>query len=197
MLTLSSLSRWGNWGPEQISCLPTVSTQMWAVWPGVCLTDFVKSLLIVEQTDVSVRQHKSFKEFCSHTFCDQASKVVQWERICLPMQKTRDTGLISGVGWTPGVGNGNPLQVFLPGEFHRQRGLAGYSPWGHKELNITERMHTHTHTHTHTQFCDETSQFYFIYFINTDILITLRYKCTRKCGIEHVGKVNKLGNWCY
>ena len=148
MLTLSSLSRWGNWGPEQISCLPTVSTQMWAVWPGVCLTDFVKSLLIVEQTDVSVRQHKSFKEFCSHTFCDQASKVVQWERICLPMQKTRDTGLISGVGWTPGVGNGNPLQVFLPGEFHRQRGLAGYSPWGHKELNITERMHTHTHTHT-------------------------------------------------
>ena len=22
--------------------------------------------------------------------------------------------------------------VFLPGEFHRQRSLAGYSPWGHK-----------------------------------------------------------------
>ena len=26
--------------------------------------------------------------------------------------------------------------------------LAGYSPWGHKELNLN--MHTHTHTHTHT-----------------------------------------------
>ena len=28
--------------------------------------------------------------------------------------------------------------VFLPGEFHGQRSLAGYSPWGHKELDMTE-----------------------------------------------------------
>ena len=28
--------------------------------------------------------------------------------------------------------------VFLPGKFHRQRSLAGYSPWGHKELDTTE-----------------------------------------------------------
>ena len=33
----------------------------------------------------------------------------------------------------------------------------GYSPWGHKELDVTEhtcmcaRTHTHTHMHTHTQ----------------------------------------------
>ena len=26
-----------------------------------------------------------------------------------------------------------PTSVFLPGEFHGQRSLAGYSPWGHKE----------------------------------------------------------------
>ena len=26
-----------------------------------------------------------------------------------------------------------PTPVFLPGEFHGQRSLAGYSPWGHKE----------------------------------------------------------------
>ena len=30
------------------------------------------------------------------------------------------------------------LQVFLPGEFHGQRSLASYSPWGHKELDTTE-----------------------------------------------------------
>ena len=34
-------------------------------------------------------------------------------------------------------GNGNPLQLFLPGESHGQRSLAGYSPWGCKELNKT------------------------------------------------------------
>ena len=39
-------------------------------------------------------------------------------------------------------------ELFLPGEFHRQRSLAGYSPWGLKELDMTERL-THTHTHTH------------------------------------------------
>ena len=28
--------------------------------------------------------------------------------------------------------------VVLPGEFHGQRSLVGYSPWGHKELDMTE-----------------------------------------------------------
>ena len=31
-----------------------------------------------------------------------------------------------------------PTPVFLPGEFHGQRSLAGCSPWGHKELDMTE-----------------------------------------------------------
>ena len=31
-----------------------------------------------------------------------------------------------------------PTPVFLPGESHGQRGLAGYSPWGHKESDTTE-----------------------------------------------------------
>ena len=30
--------------------------------------------------------------------------------------------------------------VFLPGEFHGQRNLVGYSPGGRKELNMTERL---------------------------------------------------------
>ena len=42
-----------------------------------------------------------------------------------------------------------PTPVFLPGKFHGQRSLAGYSLWGQKELNMTE--HTHRHTHTDTQ----------------------------------------------
>ena len=46
----------------------------------------------------------------------------------------RDLGLIPGSGRSPGEGNGNPTPVFLPGEFHVQRSLADYSPWGHKEL---------------------------------------------------------------
>ena len=37
----------------------------------------------------------------------------------------------------------------LPGESHGQRSLVAYSPWGHKESDMAERL-THTHTHIHT-----------------------------------------------
>ena len=33
-----------------------------------------------------------------------------------------------------------PTPGFLPGEFHGQRGLAGYSPWSPEELDTTERL---------------------------------------------------------
>ena len=32
----------------------------------------------------------------------------------------------------------------LGGKFHGQRRLAGYSAWGSKELDVTERLSTHT-----------------------------------------------------
>ena len=45
-------------------------------------------------------------------------------------EDTRDAGLIPGSRRSPGEGNGDPLQVFLPGKFCGQRSLEGYSPWG-------------------------------------------------------------------
>ena len=49
-----------------------------------------------------------------------------------------DPGLIPQSARSHRVGNDNPLHVFLPGEFHGQRSLVGYSPWGRKELDTTE-----------------------------------------------------------
>ena len=43
---------------------------------------------------------------------------------------TGDVGLISGSGRFPWRRKWQPTQVFLPGKFHRQRSLVGYSPWG-------------------------------------------------------------------
>jgi len=53
------------------------------------------------------------------------------------------------------LGQQNPLEkgmapVFLPGEFHGQRSLAGYSPCSHKELDTTERPR-HQNIRTHPQ----------------------------------------------
>ena len=33
--------------------------------------------------------------------------------------------------------------VLLPGKSHGWRSLVGYSPWGHKESDMTERLHFH------------------------------------------------------
>ena len=56
------------------------------------------------------------------------------------MRETGDMGLIPGSGRYPGGGNGNCIPVFLPGQSHGQKSLAGSSPWGHKESDMTELL---------------------------------------------------------
>ena len=56
-----------------------------------------------------------------------------------------DCAIVSGINAlikeTPGEGNAtNP--VFLPGKPHGQKSLVAYSPWGHKESDMTEWTHT-------------------------------------------------------
>ena len=57
-----------------------------------------------------------------------------------------DMASTPGSGRSPGVGHDNPLQVFLPREFHGQRSLVGYSPWGLKESDRAEHTRMHAHT---------------------------------------------------
>ena len=52
----------------------------------------------------------------------------------------RDMGSIPGSGSSPGGGHGNPLQNSCLENPHTQRSLAGYSPWGCKESDTTERL---------------------------------------------------------
>ena len=37
----------------------------------------------------------------------------------------------------------NPLQYSVREQSHGQRSLVGYSPWGHKESDMTERLRIH------------------------------------------------------
>ena len=48
-----------------------------------------------------------------------------------------DMGLIPGLGRSPGERSSNPLEYSWSGESHRLRSLAGYSPWGCKESDMT------------------------------------------------------------
>ena len=56
-----------------------------------------------------------------------------------------------------------PIPVFLPGESHGQRSLAGYSPWGSKESDMTERLTFHTTLEMKTSLFDTS-------FINMHLL---------------------------
>ena len=52
-----------------------------------------------------------------------------------------DPDSIPGSERSPGEGNGNPLQYsYLENPMDRERSLAGYSPWSHKESDTTERL---------------------------------------------------------
>ena len=61
---------------------------------------------------------------------------LRWLRIC--PQCRRERGFNPWVGKIPWRRKWQPTSTFLPRESHGQRSLAGYGPWGHKELDLTE-----------------------------------------------------------
>ena len=67
----------------------------------------------------------------------------QWGRFHQPSFTDEDTD----DAWK---GEWQPTPVFLLGEFYGQRSLVGYSPWGHKESGMTERLNTFTLRITNT-----------------------------------------------
>ena len=69
------------------------------------------------------------------TYCVLSSLVTQMVRNLPAMQET----------WICSLDREDPLEKematrFLPGEFHGQRSLAGYSPWVHKESDMNEQL---------------------------------------------------------
>ena len=57
-----------------------------------------------------------------------------------------DPRWIPGSGSSPGEGIGYPLQNSCLENSHGHRSLEGYSPWGCKESDTTERLSTEQHT---------------------------------------------------
>ena len=58
-------------------------------------------------------------------------------------RRCKKWGFYSWLGKIPWSRKWQPTPVFLPGKFHGQSSLAGYSPWGHKELDTTEWLSAH------------------------------------------------------
>ena len=73
----------------------------------------------------------------------QVAQLVK-KKICLPMQGHKMSS-ISGLGRSPWSRKWLLTPVFLPGKFYGQRNLVGYSPWDHKESDLTAHVHVQTH----------------------------------------------------
>ena len=72
--------------------------------------------------------------------CPWAATRLQWlSRLKIYLQ-CRRPGFNPWLGKIPWRREWLPTPVFLPGEFHGQRSLVGYSLWGHKESDRTERI---------------------------------------------------------
>ena len=73
-----------------------------------------------------------------------------------------DQGSIPGSGRFPWSRKWQPTPVFLPRESHGWRSLMGYSPWGCKESDTTERLHF-TLTGFNLHFSDNVVEYLSVY----------------------------------
>ena len=74
------------------------------------------------------------------------SQVAWWLRISLPTWRQKIYGFDLWIGKIPWRRKWQLTPVFLPGKFHGQKSLAGYSPWGHKESDTAEHAHKERNT---------------------------------------------------
>ena len=83
-------------------------------------------------------QNKTFS-FSKQIKSDFSRVPERWQRICLQCRKPRFNPWVRRRKW-------QPTPVLLLGKSHGQRSLVGYSPWGHKVLDMTEWLTTTLHT---------------------------------------------------
>ena len=69
----------------------------------------------------------------------RASLMAQTVKVSCP--QCRRPGFDSWVGKIPWRKKWQSTPALLPGKFHGRRSLIGYSPWGRKKSDMTERLH--------------------------------------------------------
>ena len=109
-------------------------------WASECLRRICKGFWSPNLTDtVSQLPHGNGNNI--KFFQVRADKIRKRKSLGLVAQMVKNPPVMWSLGSIPGSGRssgeGNGTTVFLPGEFHGQRSLAGYSPRGHKELETT------------------------------------------------------------
>ena len=106
----------------QLPCVAVIVQSLSCVWL------FETSWTMAHQASLSLTLFQSLPKFMSI------------ESVMLPYAGIQETWFDPWVGKIPWRRKCQSIPIFLPGELHGQRSLAGYSPWGRKELDMTERL---------------------------------------------------------
>ena len=80
-------------------------------------------------------RHQGWEDWLWQWTCHLASLMAWMVNSVIALQETWLWSLVWKFPWRR---EWLPTPVFLPGEFHGQRSLASYSPWGFKDLDTTE-----------------------------------------------------------
>ena len=101
------------------------------------IAQLVKNPPAMQDTDLILGLGRSSGEDKRYSLLYSRASLVAHQVRNLPAMQ-RPGFYIPGQGRSPAGGHGNPLQQSCLENPHGQRSLAVYSPWGHKELDITE-----------------------------------------------------------
>ena len=119
---LGRSSEGGNGNPSQYSCLENLMERgaQRVIVHGVTESDMTeREKFLMKKPQVQINK-------CS-TGC-----------ICLQCGRPGFHPWVGKISWRR---KWQSTPVLLPGKSHGQRSLVGYSPWGRKELDMTERLH--------------------------------------------------------
>ena len=103
---------------------------------------------------VEVRVNIFIIKSCWVSWANSSRDIVSYGRCLLDLKRTnmlstcqckrhKKWGFDPWVGKIPWSRKWQSAPVLFPGEFHGQRSLADYCPWGHKESDMTEQLSTY------------------------------------------------------
>ena len=93
------------------------------------------------QDRLSTKQTNKKVPFQFSRLVENISALLQEQRIHLQYKRCKFPHWVGEIPWR---WKWQHTPVFLLGQSHGQRSLVGSSPWGHKELDTTERLNIHT-----------------------------------------------------
>ena len=137
MATHSSIFAWKISWTEELGGLQSIGSQR-------VRHDWATKTLYIHKADAlccTVETNKTLKSNNTLMCCSRVHPGgSDGKSICLQCGRP---GFNPWVGKIPWRRKWHPTPVFLPGESHGRRSLVGYSPWGCKQPDATERLHFH------------------------------------------------------